>query len=113
MMEDGESQMIVPRYKMIMAYDIIPATRDVYYQFVLGEFVPGLQEMGLFMTEAWHTAYGDHPLRMAIFVAEDMETITAAMESERWEDLETRLRRYVANYTCKIVPYRQGFQIPG
>lgn len=110
-MVDDEEQTIIPRYKMIITYDIIPATRDVYYQYVLGEFVPALQEMGLFMTEAWHTAYGDHPIRMAIFVAEDMETITEAMESERWEELEGRLLRYVTNYTCKVVPYRQGFQI--
>jgi hypothetical protein len=107
---DQESEVIVPRYKMIMSYDVLPSNHDNYYQFVLGELVPAMQEMGIYMTEVWHTAYGNYPIRMTGFVAEDYETIQSMLDSERWQDLEDRLRAYVRNYSRKVVEYRQGFQ---
>jgi len=110
LMAGSEPQMIIPRYKMIMLYDIQPGRREMYYEFVLGEFVPALQEMGIYIAEAWQTAHGEHPDRMASFVAEDYDTIEDAINSRRWFDLDERFRRYVTNYTLKIVPYRPGFQ---
>ena len=108
--EDEEANVIVPRYKMIVSYDVIPSTQDSYYQFVLGEMVPAMQEMGVYMTEAWHTAYGEYPIRMVTFVAEEADIIYDMLESERWGDLETRLLSFIRNYTRKVVQYRQGFQ---
>lgn len=107
---DQESEVIIPRYKMIMSYDVLPNSHDTYYQFILGELVPAMQEMGIYMTEAWHTAYGDYPIRMSGFVAEDYETIQGMLDSQRWQDLENQLRSYVRNYSRIIVEYRQGFQ---
>jgi hypothetical protein len=108
--EDEEANIIVPRFKMIVAYDVIPSSQDNYYQFVLGEMVPAMQEMGVYMTEAWHTAYGEYPIRMVTFVAEESDIIYDMLESDRWNDLETRLLGFIRNYTRKVVPYRQGFQ---
>ncbi|HEC22322.1 MAG TPA: hypothetical protein ENI95_05330 [Chloroflexi bacterium] len=109
-MTPQERGIIIPRYKMIISFDVIPSNHDRYYQFILGEFVPALQEMGVYMTEAWHTAYGDYPLRMASFVTEDLDTLENLLESERWRMLESQLKRYVSNYSRKIVAYRRGFQ---
>lgn len=103
-------EFIIPRYKLIVSYDVIPSAHDRYFRFVMSEFVPGLQEMGVYMTEAWHTAYGDYPLRMASFVAEDIATIERLIESPEWETLEERFQDYVRNYSLVVVPYRAGFQ---
>ena len=108
--QDQESEVIIPRYKMIMSYDVLPNSHETYYQFVLGELVPAMQEMGIYMTEVWHTAYGSYPIRMSGFVAEDYETIQTMLDSKRWQELEDRLLSYVRNYSCKVVEYRQGFQ---
>jgi len=108
--EDEEANIIIPRIKMIVSYDVIPSSQDNYYQFVLGEMVPAMQEMGVYMTEAWHTAYGEYPIRMVTFVAEEPEIVYDMLESDRWNDLETRLLGFIRNYTRKVVAYRQGFQ---
>jgi hypothetical protein len=107
--EENE-EVIIPHYKMILAYDVLPSSHDNYYQFILGEMVPAMQEMGVYMTEAWHTAYGEYPIRMISFVSEEIETINNMLGSDRWTDLETRLLSYIRNYTRKVVEYRQGFQ---
>lgn len=110
MAEQPDRQVIIPKFKIIVAYDVRSAEQEGYYQFILGEFVPALQEMGVYMTEAWHTAYGEYPLRMISFVAEDYAVIEELFDSMEWGELEGKLRSLVMNYSLKVVQYRPGFQ---
>ncbi|GAB4470903.1 MAG: hypothetical protein Kow00124_07490 [Anaerolineae bacterium] len=109
-MTEQKKQMIIPRYKMIVTYDMTPESQAEYQQFILGEFVPQLQEMGVYMLEVWHTVYGDYPMRMISFVTEEYSTIRSLFESEEWEELEAQLLSFVSNYSVKVVRYRPGFQ---
>lgn len=94
--------------KFLLTYDIRPEIQDQYFQFVLGEMVPTLQSMGLVMGGAWHTAYGQYPMRLVEFVAEDRATLERVLASPVWEDLESRLQRFVHNYGRKTVPLREN-----
>ncbi|MEK6575407.1 MAG: hypothetical protein AABZ58_13950 [Chloroflexota bacterium] len=96
--------------KIIMTYDIVPETQETYYQFMLGELVPAVQNLGLGMAEAWHTAVGNYPIRLVAFVGETRESVDRVIESEQWEELETRLQQYVTNYKRRVVPFRNRFQ---
>ena len=96
--------------KVIMTYDIVPETQETYYQFMLGELVPAVQNLGLGMAEAWHTAVGNYPIRLVAFVGETRESVDKVIESEQWEELETRLQQYVTNYKRRVVPFRNRFQ---
>jgi hypothetical protein len=104
------SQTIIPRYKLLMRYDINLATHDAYYQFVIGEFVPTLQKLGIYMLQVYHTAYGKYPIRQLEFVAEDIETINKALTSDTWKRLEEKFKTYTSNYSQKIVHFRDAFQ---
>jgi len=99
-----------PRVKLLLSYNIAPETQQEYYEFILREFIPKLQEMGVAMTEAWHTAYGNYPLRMAGFVAPDVETMTDLLRSDEWKKLEQQFNQLVTNLQLKVVPYKEGFQ---
>jgi hypothetical protein len=66
--------------------------------------------MGLKMSEAWHTAYGDYPLRLAGFIANDRRTMDEVLASAAFVDLESRLQEFVANYSRRIVPFFGRFQ---
>jgi hypothetical protein len=95
------------RYKFILTYDILPETQDRYYQYVLGEMVPALQSMGLVMNGAWHTAFGDYPMRLVEFVAEDYDTLMTILDGQNWATLHARLQPFVTNYSHKIVKLRE------
>lgn len=97
-------------YKVLLTYDIIPETQETYYQFMLGELVPTVQTLGLGMAEAWHTAVGNYPLRLVTFVGESEDIVNTVIDSEQWEELETRLQQYVVNYKRRVVPFRNRFQ---
>jgi hypothetical protein len=96
--------------KLLITYDPVPECREAYLQYVRGEFVPKLEQLGLRMCDAWHTAYGPHPLRLAAFLAEDAQTMESVVDSDIFLDLEDRLQDYVVNYKRRIVPLRSGFQ---
>jgi hypothetical protein len=98
------------RVKLIVSYDIPPEVQQAYYEFVLREFIPQVQELGLAITEAWHTAYGDYPARMTTFVAPDLQSLREALDSEVWGRLKQQLEKYVTNPRYKIVHYKEGFQ---
>jgi len=104
------SNMIVPRYNVIFTYDIVPEQEEAYYRFTLGEFVPGMQGLGLYLVRAWHTVYGRYPTRQSEFVAEDLKTIQEALASESFKKLEDRLMTYVSNYNHKVLHFSDGFQ---
>ena len=98
------------RIKILISYDVVPELQQAYYEFVLGEMIPTAQTMGLALSEAWHTAYGDYPIRLNGFVARDKETCDRILNSPEWHTLEEKLKRFVIGYKRKIAPYRDGFQ---
>jgi hypothetical protein len=106
MATDGERGWV----KMLLSYDILAETQQEYYQYVLGEFLPRVQTLGLDPAEAWHTAYGDYPIRMIALVAESKDVMKSALTDPQWRVLERKLRRYIVRYQRRIVPYRDGFQ---
>jgi hypothetical protein len=101
---------IIPRYRLLVRYDIRPEVHDAYYQYIVREFVPALQTMGLYMVGVWHTAYGTCPARQLDFVSDSLEAVREIVQSERWEELEARLRVYTLRYDRKVVRYQNRFQ---
>jgi hypothetical protein len=96
--------------KLLLAYDPILDRREQYFNYVMGEFVPTLEHLGLSMCEAWHTAYGRYPLRLQCFSAPDLQTLEEILTSEDFLELESRLLQFVENYERRIVPQRRRFQ---
>lgn len=103
--------MIVPKFNLVITYDLLPDAEEEFYRFALGEFVPGMQGLGLYLARAWHTAYGNYPLRQSEFVAENLETIRDALDSEAFQELEDKMLGFVMNYDRKVVPFAEGFQL--
>ena len=96
--------------KLLLEYDPAADKREDYFHFMLGEFVPALEHLGLTMCEIWHTAYGDYPLRLTGFMASDRGTLDEILSSDDFYKLESRLLDYVVNYERRIVPLSSHFQ---
>jgi hypothetical protein len=104
-------QTIIPKYKLLISYDIRPNMVEKYYYFVLKEFVPELETMGLYMFKVWHIAYGEYPIRQMEFVVEDMVTLHEVFASARWATLEHQLQELTTNYSRKVVYFKKGYQL--
>lgn len=97
--------------KLLLSYNMKPDAGQEYYQFVLGRYVPIMQSLGLEMSEAWHTAYGNGPDRLLVFVSKDDDTVVDLVQNQTWHALNTQLLKFVTEFEFKVIPYKQGFQI--
>jgi hypothetical protein len=96
--------------KLLIAYNIKPAQEEIYYRFMMGEFLPAVQGMGLVMVEGWRTAWGNYPQRLIGLVAESYSVLEQILDREQWREMELKLGQYVTDYQRHVVPYRSGFQ---
>jgi hypothetical protein len=96
--------------KLLITYDVKSGREEEYYRFIMGEFLPAAQSVGLHMVEAWRTAWGDYPERLIEMVADNQQSLNEILDDERWREMETKLKQYVDNYQHMAVSLRSGFQ---
>jgi len=94
-----------------MTWDIKQGREQEYFEFVVRDFMPGLQKMGMEPTDAWFTMYGDDPQILAAVQIPSMSTLEKLLQLDEWDNLTQRLLEYVENFDYKVVQARSGFQI--
>jgi hypothetical protein len=97
--------------KLLMTWDMVPGREQEYFEFLVREFVPGMQKLGVQPTEAWFTTYGDAPQMLTGFVAEELDVMQEALETAEWAKLSERLFEFVTNFSAKVVQASGGFQM--
>jgi len=97
--------------KLLMTWDIIPGKEQEYFEFVVREFVPGIQRLGITPTEAWYTTYGKRPQILTGGVTETMKVMQEALATDDWQHLREQLLEYVTNFDVKVVAATGGFQM--
>jgi hypothetical protein len=97
--------------KLIMTWDITPGREQEYFEFVVREFIPQVQQLGMELKDAWLTMYGDQPQIMASAQMTDLTAMQGILDTKEWQGLINRLLDFVENYQYKIVPAKTGFQM--
>jgi hypothetical protein len=97
-------------YKLIMTWDILPERQQEYFEFVVREFIPGVQKLGFELTDAWATVFGPRPQIMVGATLPSMLRLQSTLDSAEWQTLSNQLQDYVQNYQQKVVESQGGFQ---
>ncbi|HEX9029399.1 MAG TPA: hypothetical protein VF823_09520 [Anaerolineales bacterium] len=97
--------------KLLMTWDILPGREQEYFEFVVRDFLPGLQRLGMEASDAWFTMYGDQPQIMAALQIDTYSALQRILDSTDWKTLTQQLLDYVENFEFKVVQARSGFQI--
>ena len=100
--------------KLLMNWDIKPGQDQEYFEFIVREWLPGINKLGIQTTWAWYTVYsrGDDTAQiMAEAIADDLPTMRRILDSQDWTDLHGRLMEFVDNYSHKVVRVTGGFQL--
>ena len=96
--------------KILMTWDITQDNEQEYFEFVISEFVPGIQRLGFQPLDAWATLYGDYPQIQVGIIASDAETAQRMLDTAEWISLREKLFDYIENFSYKIIPAKTGFQ---
>lgn len=97
--------------KLIMTWDIVPEHEQEYFEFVIRDFIPGVQRLGCELSDAWATVYGDQPQIMVGAIISSINRARQLISSHEWTDLNLKLKEYVQNYDQKIIFAKSGFQL--
>lgn len=97
--------------KLILRWDIQPEKESEYFEFLVHEFIPSLNKMGIEDILVWYTAYGECEQKMAEGTTRSQEEMRRIVNSDRWQALIDKLDSYVTSFTFKAIPATQGFQL--
>jgi len=97
--------------KLLMTWDIQPGREEDYFEFHIRKFVPALEGLGVALSEAWLTVYGEQPRLLAEAVIPDLVAARKLLDSNAWDDLGTQMEELVENFDYKLVAARGGFQM--
>lgn len=97
--------------KLLMTWDIQPGREEDYFEFHIRKFVPALEGLGVALSEAWLTVYGEQPRLLAEAVIPSMDNARQLLDSSAWQDLGVQMQELVDNFDYKLVPARGGFQL--
>lgn len=97
--------------KLLMTWDILPGREQEYFEFVVRDFMPSMQRLGLEPTDAWFTMYGEHPQILAAVQTSSLASLQRVLKSQEWENLTKQLLDYVEDFHYKVVQARSGFQL--
>lgn len=97
--------------KLLMRWDIRPETESEYFEFLVHEFIPGLNKLGIMDIQVWYTQYGNCEQKLASGITQSKEIMRQALASKEAAALIDRLQQYVTNFERKVVPATGGFQI--
>lgn len=97
--------------KLILRWDIQPDKESEYFEFLVHEFIPALNKLGIEDILVWYTAYGEVEQKMAEGTTRSPEEMRRIVASEEWLNLTDKLETYVTDFTFKAIPATQGFQL--
>jgi hypothetical protein len=97
--------------KLVMNWDIRPETESEYFEFLVHEFIPGMNRLGIGDIQVWYTTYGECEQKLATGITQDMEQMQTALNSEDWEEMTDKLNSYVTDLHLKVIPATKGFQM--
>lgn len=97
--------------KLLMTWDIKAGRDQEYFEFMVREWLPGLQRLGLEPSDNWLTMYGSSSQIMMGVLAHSLKTMRQVMDTEDWQALKGQLLTLVDNYDQKVIKATGGFQL--
>lgn len=101
----------MPKVKLLMSWDIQPGREEDYFEFHIRKFVPALEALGVALSEAWLTVYGEQPRLLAEAKIPNLSVARKMLHSHAWSDLGLEMETLVENFEYKLIPARNGFQL--
>lgn len=99
---------------LLMTWDIRPDLEQDYFQFVMGEWVPALPDLGLRLAAAWFTYYRKDyrvPMIRVEILAPSEDEMRDALSNPEWKDMQRKLMEYVRNYKQKVIETTGDYRI--
>jgi len=91
--------------KFNQMWDVISRKAKNYEEFVLQNFYPCLEELGVSVAGEWEVLIGDGPHIICEGRAQAVETLISGLQSKPFQTARQNLKKYVENYESRILTF--------
>ena len=96
--------------KVLISYDMREGREEKCQRYVMQTLGPGMAQLGLRITDAWYTLWGNAPQIMGGGVLNSEEEASRMIYSQEWGDLIDGLRPLVDNFRIRVIDADGRFQ---
>jgi hypothetical protein len=92
--------------KFNQVWDIVTRGKDdfkKYRQFVISEYYPVLEEIGVYVAEEWEVLIGEGPRTICEGRVKNVETLISGLQSVKFRQAKEALKTRVENYESRIL----------
>jgi len=82
---------------------IISERREEYGKFIIKEFIPGINSLGIHVIAGWVVLVGSYSEMFVESMSNDLELIEKALKSPKFKELRENLFNYVKAYKTKVL----------
>ena len=76
-----------------------------YGRFVINEFYPLLEELGISVAREWEVLIGDGPSIICEGRAKDINNLIANLQGKKFQEAKLKLKQFVENYESRILTF--------
>ncbi len=84
-------------------WTIISERREEYGKFMIKEFIPGINSLGIHVVAGWSVLVGSYSEMIVESMSSDLELIEKALRNPKFKELKNELFNYVKAYKTKIL----------
>ncbi len=90
--------------KLLFSYDMVQGREEDCQRYVMQTLVPGLAKLGLQISDAWYTLWGeDTPQILGGGLMENERDASKLIHSSDWETLVEGMEPFVENFHVRVV----------
>ena len=97
--------------KLLLRWDVQPGAEADYSEFIVNEFIPRMNRLGVSDVQFWYTSFGECEKIQVELLADQQEKMTNILRSDEWSSLNDRLGDLVVNFSQKTIRATGGFQL--
>jgi len=91
--------------KYAQMWDLISDKKKEYGQYVINEFYPLLEDIGISVASEWEVLIGDGPGIICEGRAKDVGNLIGNLQSKKFQGAKRRLKEYVEHYESRILTF--------
>jgi hypothetical protein len=84
-------------------WEIIPALSEAYNKFIVRQFIPGVNQLGMHTVAGWSVLVGGYSEIIFETACSDLEHMEKALQNRKYKELKADLYYYVKNYKTKVL----------
>ena len=90
--------------KFNQMWDLIGSKKE-YGRYVIDEFYPLLEDMGISVAREWEVLIGDGPSIICEGRAKDINSLLRNLQSKKFQEAKLKLKQFVENYESRILTF--------